>query len=738
VILELMEKLKDFTYISILDLKKSYLQWSIDEDSRDYLSFTSKKHGKLRFTRMPFGLKIAPSSFQERMEIIFQGLLWEKVLVYIDDIIIFTLDSLEDHISVIDLVLQKLEEYGLKINKEKSIFAKKEGNYLGFYITSEGYRLSDKRLEAFKNAQRPSNKDELRSFLGCFPFYGILVNTSELLSPLYQLLKKNVKFEWTEECEDAFIQAKEIFIGKMNAYFDPKKPIILKTDASGKSIAGVLEQEGKIIFTVSRSLTDTEKRYSTIERELLAIVFSIKKLRRYLFGIHFEVFTDHKPLVGLFVKRNVDSKRLENLLLKVQDYDFEVSYIPGKANYMPDILSRTTLIHYVEESERFTLIDAAHRVDDLHHGYNYTLDNLKGFSWRGKIKDVKDFLLSCECAKKKENLRSMKGNYFMLDVARFPMEILAMDLYEYCDLIYLSMLDYYSDLLFVKRVDDKTGESIKEASLVIWSECGKMPVRIVSDRGTEFNWIEKMGILHSRTSAYTPELNGRLERKHKELSKICRILDVSVEEAANKLNTDEELKRFNEECIDQVKGLRRGDYVLRYDRTENRPKHKDVWKGPYQIIEILDDRSFELSTGSVVDMRDVKPFKRWFEPTWKIRDEVLIQVCNEFLIEHQKLNDVFDHPNPWIISWNVDSRICFIHCGYRDLFDAILKAQEDKPGKALFVIPQMEEQRYYKFLENLNAVWYDPQEAVFELNGKVIEVPYAVWFVMINHSDWEL
>ena len=88
VILELMEKLKDFTYISILDLKKSYLQWSIDEDSRDYLSFTSKKHGKLRFTRMPFGLKIAPSSFQERMEIIFQGLLWEKVLVYIDDIII--------------------------------------------------------------------------------------------------------------------------------------------------------------------------------------------------------------------------------------------------------------------------------------------------------------------------------------------------------------------------------------------------------------------------------------------------------------------------------------------------------------------------------------------------------------------------------------------------------------------------------------------------------------------------
>jgi hypothetical protein len=322
--------------------------------------------------------------------------------------------------------------------------------------------------------------------------------------------------------------------------------------------------------------------------------------------------------------------------------------------------------------------------------------------------------------------------------------------YSYPIPVILELMEKLKDFTYISILDLKKSYlqwSIDEDSRDYLSFTSKkhgklrftrMPVRIVSDRGTEFNWIEKMGILHSRTSAYTPELNGRLERKHKELSKICRILDVSVEEAANKLNTDEELKRFNEECIDQVKGLRRGDYVLRYDRTENRPKHKDVWKGPYQIIEILDDRSFELSTGSVVDMRDVKPFKRWFEPTWKIRDEVLIQVCNEFLIEHQKLNDVFDHPNPWIISWNVDSRICFIHCGYRDLFDAILKAQEDKPGKALFVIPQMEEQRYYKFLENLNAVWYDPQEAVFELNGKVIEVPYAVWFVMINHSDWEL
>jgi hypothetical protein len=285
---------------------------------------------------MSFGLKIAPASFQERMELVFQGLLWEKVLVYIDDIIIFTMDSLEDHVSVIDQVLQKLADYGLKINKEKSVFAKKEGDYLGFYITSEGYRLSDKKLDSFKNAQKPANKDELRSFLGCFPFYGILANTSELLSPLYRLLKKNVKFDWTEECEEAFNKAKQVFIGKMNVYFDPKKSIILRTDASGKSIAGVLEQDGKIIFTVSRSLTDTEQRYSTIERELLAIVFSVKKLRRYLFGVQFQVMTDHKPFVGLFVKREVESKRLENLLLKIQDYQLTVSYFPGKTNYVAD------------------------------------------------------------------------------------------------------------------------------------------------------------------------------------------------------------------------------------------------------------------------------------------------------------------------------------------------------------------------------------------------------------------
>jgi hypothetical protein len=442
--------------------------------------------------------------------------------------------------------------------------------------------------------------------------------------------------------------------------------------------------------------------------------------------------------VGLFAKRDIESKRLENLLLKIQDYDLEVAYCPGKTNFMPDLLSRTTLVHYVEENERYLKIDAAHRDNDMHHGYNYTLERLKGLSWPGKIKDVKDFLLACGCSKKKENARSTRSQIgFVLDIARFPMEIVAIDLYEFHDLIYLSMLDYYSDVLFVKRVLDKSADSVKEASLLLWTDCRKMPVRIMSDRGTEFNWVEKLGIIHSRTSAYTPELNGKLERRHKELSKLCRILDISIEDAADKLNTDDNMKKFNEECIDQVKGLRRGDYVLRYDRTESRPKHKDAWKGPYQIFEILDHRSFELNNGSVVDMRDVKPFKRWFEPTWKVRENILQQVCEEFQIDRLQLNDIFNHPNPWKENWNLNDKVCYFHCGYKDLYDAILKVKEDKPEKALFVIPGMQEQRFYRFLENSAAVWYDPEEAVFELNGKIAETPYDVWFVIVNGSDLE-
>ncbi len=107
----------------------------------------------------------------------------------------------------------------------------------------------------------------------------------------------------------------------------------------------------------------------------------------------------------------------------------------------------------MEDNERFMKIEAAHRENDMHHGYNYTLERLKGLSWPGKIKDVKDFLLSCDFSRKKENARELKKQKgFVLDIARFPMEIVAIDLYEFYDRKYLSMLDYYSDLLFVKFI----------------------------------------------------------------------------------------------------------------------------------------------------------------------------------------------------------------------------------------------------------------------------------------------
>jgi hypothetical protein len=190
---ELIQKLKGATLFYKLDTKKGFWQIPIHEDCQEYLSFTTSK-GKYCYTVMPFGLKIAPAVFQEVMTVTRGDLIGNGVLVYIDDIIIYCKDAIEGR-SLLEKVLTKLSEANLKLNKEKCIYEVKEVEYLGFKISQEGYSISNSALKKFREMRSPKDKDELRSYLGLFPFYSELADYNALLTPLRKLnLRRAKKF----------------------------------------------------------------------------------------------------------------------------------------------------------------------------------------------------------------------------------------------------------------------------------------------------------------------------------------------------------------------------------------------------------------------------------------------------------------------------------------------------------------------------------------------------------------
>ena len=210
----------------------------------------------------------------------------EYVRACIDDILVTTKGDWNDHLEKLDKVLQRLGEAGLQVNAEKSFFGKTETEYLGFWITRDGVRPVAKKVEALKNLVPPTNVKQLRRFMGLVNYYrDMWVRRSHVLALLSRLLSKNVKWTWTQVEQQAFedikkIMSQEVFL----AYPNFNKPFDIYTDASHLQLGSVISQDGKPIAFYSRKLTDAQTRYTTTERELLAIVETLKRISQHLVG----------------------------------------------------------------------------------------------------------------------------------------------------------------------------------------------------------------------------------------------------------------------------------------------------------------------------------------------------------------------------------------------------------------------------------------------------------------------
>lgn len=346
-----------------LDLSNAYNQLVLDESSQ-LLCAWSTHMGIFKMTRLPFGVKPAASIFQKTIENVLRGI--PNVINYLDDIII-TGQDFEGHIKTIEVVLTKLESVGLKLNGTKCEFFKDKVSYLGFNIDRTGLSMNKERISSVLEAPVPENVSEVRAFVGMLNYYSKFIPSfASKMSPLYELLRKDVRFKWTVKCQEAFDALKEeVTSDKVLVHFNPKVPIVLSTDASNSAVAGILSHVGadgtkKPIAFVSRALSQSERNYSVIQKEALAIIFSVTKLRQYLLGVHFILECDHKPLLAIFGENKglpvLAAARMQRWAFILSGFNYCMKHVKGIDN-TADHLSRLPQRKVVESNDDFGFVN---------------------------------------------------------------------------------------------------------------------------------------------------------------------------------------------------------------------------------------------------------------------------------------------------------------------------------------------------------------------------------------------
>jgi hypothetical protein len=308
---------------------------------------------------------------------------------------------------------------------------RKEVSYLGHIITPTGVRPDEKKVKAVKDFPEPRNTRQLKGFLGLAGYYRKFIpNFGKIAKPLTELLRKNVPYVWDDKTEAAFNELKTLLTtAPLLQYPDFTKPFVLTTDASNEALGAVLSQ-GPVgsdlpIAYASRTLIGPEKDYSTIDKELLSIVWACKYFRHYILGRRITIVTDHRPLTWIFNVKD-PSSRLLRWRLKLQEFDYEVKYKKGSSNTNADALSRIFMTEdrtdgldakvELTKEEKLALFREMHDTPlGGHLGMNRTYDRMKQFTtWPGMKQELEEYIRKCDICQR---------NKITQNKTRMPMKI---------------------------------------------------------------------------------------------------------------------------------------------------------------------------------------------------------------------------------------------------------------------------------------------------------------------------
>ncbi|KAK1619388.1 hypothetical protein QYE76_024905 [Lolium multiflorum] len=310
-------------------------------DYRNLNNVTIKnKYGHHEYLVVPFGLTNAPAIFMNLMNKIFMKYLDKFVIVFIDDILIYSKDK-EEHAKHLKIVLQILREHQLYAKFSKCKFWLDSVEFLGHVITKEGIAVNPSKVQSVLEWKSPKNAKEIRGFLGMAGYYRRFIEGfSKIAGPMTKLLKKNTPFVWTDECETSFQTLKEkLTTAPVLAVPEPGKDYTVYCDASKNGLGCVLMQDRKVIAYGSRQLKPHEHNYPVHDLELAAVVYALKSWRQFLYGSKCELYTDHKSLKYFFTQKELNMRQKRWLEL-IKDYELTINYTPGKANVVADALSR--------------------------------------------------------------------------------------------------------------------------------------------------------------------------------------------------------------------------------------------------------------------------------------------------------------------------------------------------------------------------------------------------------------
>ncbi|GJW32778.1 putative nucleotidyltransferase, ribonuclease H [Tanacetum coccineum] len=336
---DLFDQLQGSCYFSKIDLRSGYHQLRVHEDDIPKTAFRTR-YGHFEFTVMPFGLTNAPAVFMDLMNRVCKPYLDKFVIVFIDDILIYS-KTKEDHEVHLRLVLELLRKEKLYAKFSKCEFWLQEVHFLGHVVNQSGIHVDPGKIEAVKNWKAPTTSSEIRSFLGLAGYYRrFIANFSKIAKPLTSLTQKNQKYVWGVEQEEAFQTLKNnLCDAPILSLPDGVEDFVVYCDASNQGLGCVLMQRNKVIAYASRQLKIHEKNYTTHDLELGAVVFALKTRRHYLFGTKSVIYKDHISLQHIFDQKELNMHQRRWIKL-FSDYECEIRYHPGKANVVADALCR--------------------------------------------------------------------------------------------------------------------------------------------------------------------------------------------------------------------------------------------------------------------------------------------------------------------------------------------------------------------------------------------------------------
>ena len=350
---EMLDSMEGKPYRSSMDFKSGFHQIELTEESKPKTAFVAGG-ASYEWTVLPFGLKNAPMAFQSYVNQMLEGLINKTCSIYIDDLLAYS-TTFEDHLRDLETIMKRIESHNMKLNPSKCHFLCKQFKFLGFIINADGMLPDPAKTKAISEMKVPRTIKEIRRFLGmCCYYRKHIFKYSEIVRPITNLLKKESKLQWSNECQIAFDEMKKrLTEAPILAHYSRDKPLILYTDASNFAVAAILAQEvdgkEKVLQYASGLMDKHQLNYTISEKEMLAIVWSCVKFRHYLLGQKFKIITDHCSLCYLMKLRN-PSGRLCRWALKLMEFSFEIVYKSGKLHNNVDTLSRAPTDEIVDKS----------------------------------------------------------------------------------------------------------------------------------------------------------------------------------------------------------------------------------------------------------------------------------------------------------------------------------------------------------------------------------------------------